>query len=351
MTTPSRSLRLNEAKIEADPNLPIIRISRDFAATPAQLLRAHTDPALFVKWVGPNGMNTRIIEWDARDGGCWRYVAERDGEEYAFRGCFHQIAEHRLVQTFTFEMMPDDVALETMWFEELDDGITRLHAQSLVDSFEGRDAWLSSGMETGINEGYAKLDALCVDNAIAVAGTSAERFRRVADHFAEIAHQIDDEGWNNVAPCEGWVARDVVRHLVEWVPALIGQAGIDFSPGPSVDVNPAAAFDHLSATLHAALDNPAIAAREADFGPAGRMSVANAIDMLVTGDVFIHTWDLGRAVGIDVQLDPQRVAEMLAGMEPIDELLRSSGHYGPKVDVPDDADAQTRLIAFTGRRP
>ena len=40
------------------------------------------------------------------------------------------------------------------------DGRTRLHAQSLVDSFDGRDAWLRSGMETGVNEGYAKLDAL-----------------------------------------------------------------------------------------------------------------------------------------------------------------------------------------------
>ena len=65
----------NEATIEADPTLPIIRMTRDFAATPAQLLRAHTDPELFARWVGPNGMETRIVEWDARDGGAWRYVS------------------------------------------------------------------------------------------------------------------------------------------------------------------------------------------------------------------------------------------------------------------------------------
>ncbi|MBA2497356.1 MAG: polyketide cyclase, partial [Acidimicrobiia bacterium] len=51
-------------------------------------------------------------------------------------------------------------ALETLRFEDLGDGRTRLHAQSLVDSFEGRDQWLASGMETGVDEGYAKLDAL-----------------------------------------------------------------------------------------------------------------------------------------------------------------------------------------------
>jgi uncharacterized protein YndB with AHSA1/START domain len=105
-------------------------------------------------------MTVRIVEWDARDGGCWRYVASRDGDDYEFRGCFHQITGDRIVQTFTFLGMPDDVALETLRFEDLGDGTTRLHAQSLVDSFEGRDAWLASGMEVGINEGYAKLDAL-----------------------------------------------------------------------------------------------------------------------------------------------------------------------------------------------
>ena len=149
-----------EARIEAAQDVPVIRITRDFHATPAQLIKAHTDPELFARWVGPDGMRTRILEWDARNGGAWRYVAARDGEEFAFRGCFHTVADVRIVQTFTYEGMPDDVALETLRFEDIGGGYTRLHAQSLVDSFEARDAWLASGMETGVNEGYGKLDAL-----------------------------------------------------------------------------------------------------------------------------------------------------------------------------------------------
>ena len=70
------------------------------------------------------------------------------------------------MQTFTCEGMPDGVALETLRFEDLGDGRTRLHAQSLVDSFEGRDAWLRSGMEVGVNEGYAKLDRMLTDGAV-----------------------------------------------------------------------------------------------------------------------------------------------------------------------------------------
>jgi uncharacterized protein YndB with AHSA1/START domain len=155
-----------EATIEADPKLPIIRMTRDFAATPEQLFRAHTDPALFAQWVGPSGMDTRIEHWDTRTGGSWRFVSARDGEEFGFRGCFHEVRPDRIVQTFTFEGEPDGVALEKLWFEDLGDGRTRLHAQSLVDSFEGRDAWLSSGMETGVNEGYAKLDRMLADGAV-----------------------------------------------------------------------------------------------------------------------------------------------------------------------------------------
>lgn len=153
----------HQATIEADPKLPMIRITRDFDATPAQLLRAHLDPELFARWVGPDGMDTRIVDWDATDGGRWRYVAGAGDQEHGFRGCFHQITDDRIVQTFTWEGMPDDVALETLRFEDLGDGRTRLHAQSLVDSFEGRDAWLSSGMEVGVDQGYAKLDALVAE--------------------------------------------------------------------------------------------------------------------------------------------------------------------------------------------
>lgn len=162
MTT---TTHLTEATIEADERVPVVRITRDFKATPAQLLKAHTDPELFVRWVGPNGMDTTVTAWDARDGGEWRYVASRDGEDYGFRGCFHEISEQRIVQTFTYEGMPEGVALETLTFEDLGNGYTRLHAQSLVDSFEGRDGFLASGMETGVHEGYAKLDAILAESA------------------------------------------------------------------------------------------------------------------------------------------------------------------------------------------
>lgn len=156
---------ITEARIEADPKLPVIRITRDFKASPAAVLRAHLDPDLFAKWVGPTGMGATIVNWDARDGGSWRYVAGEGDQQQGFRGCFHQITDDRIVQTFTWEGMPDQVALETLRVEDLGNGYTRLHAQSLVDSFEDRDNWLRSGMEVGVNDGYANLDALLESGA------------------------------------------------------------------------------------------------------------------------------------------------------------------------------------------
>jgi uncharacterized protein YndB with AHSA1/START domain len=153
-------------RVEADPKLPIIRITRDFQATPERLLRAHTDPELFAQWVGPNTTQTRIDHWDARTGGSFRFLSTRDGAEFGFRGCFHEIRPDRIVQTFTFEGNPDGVALETLWFEDLGNGQTRLRTQSLVDSFEARDAWLTSGMEIGVEDGYTKLERMLVNGAV-----------------------------------------------------------------------------------------------------------------------------------------------------------------------------------------
>ncbi len=158
--------RTKEAEITADPTVPVIRITRDFAASPAQLMRAHLDPDLYVRWVGPNDTATRIEYWEAGRGGKWRFSGSSEGQDYSFFGSFHDITGDRIVQTFTWEGQPEGVSLETLWFEDLGDGRTRLHAQSLVDSFEGRDAWLASGMEVGVNDGYAKLDQLLADGEV-----------------------------------------------------------------------------------------------------------------------------------------------------------------------------------------
>lgn len=151
----------NQTEIIVPEGLPIIEIKREFDAPVDRLFRAWVEPDLFAQWVGPRGTETRVDEWDCSTGGRYRYASVDEGEEFGFYGSFHEVRENeRIVQTFTFEGWPDGVALEIMTFESLPDGRSRVHSVSVGDSVEGRDEMVASGMESGVVEGYEKLDEL-----------------------------------------------------------------------------------------------------------------------------------------------------------------------------------------------
>jgi uncharacterized protein YndB with AHSA1/START domain len=153
---------MHKTQIEADPDLPTVRIVRDFDAPPDRVFRAWVEPDLVAAWLGPKDTDMRIDSWEAHTGGSYRYAAERGGEEIAsFYGSFHEVRPaSRLVQTFTWEGMPDGVSLDTTTFEEIEPGRTRVTILSVVDTMESRDAMIASGMESGVVEGYEKLDEL-----------------------------------------------------------------------------------------------------------------------------------------------------------------------------------------------
>ena len=187
---------------------------------------------------------------------------------------------------------------------------------------------------------------------------SSERFARVAEGFTSRVESVPADAWENAAPCEGWVARDVVRHLVEWLPGpgfLLGTFGVETGPIPSVDEDPAGAWAVVRDAIQRALDDPDVAGRVEECGPPGRMSLAAAVDMTCTPDVLIHTWDLARATGLDERLDEAEVHRQVVAVESMppeaDAGMRASGHFGPRVEVAASATEQDRLLAFMGRDP
>ena len=178
-----------------------------------------------------------------------------------------------------------------------------------------------------------------------------DRYNTIAGGFTARVSGVSGDAWENPSPCAGWVARDIVGHVVGWVPSFFsGAAGLVFEAGPAINDDPMGAWLQVDATLRSSLTDPHVAGRAFD-GPPGRMTVEQSIDMIVSGDLLIHTWDLARAAGLDERLDPTQVHRMFEGVQPYDEMLRSSGQYGPRVVVPDDADEQTKLLAFMGRNP
>ncbi len=180
--------------------------------------------------------------------------------------------------------------------------------------------------------------------------TPAEHHRQVAADFTRRVEGAED--WDAPAPVDGWTARDVVGHLIAWFPGFLeAGSGVRLPDGPSVDDDPVGAWRSQAAAVQELLDDPATAARLLSNPHIGEVPLPDAVDRFYTADVFMHTWDLARATGQDETLDPARCAELLAGMEPMEDLLRASGQYGPRVEVPADADVQTRMIAFIGRDP
>lgn len=153
--------RAHDTRIEVDDRVPLIRILREFDATPDKVFRAHVEPDLVLQWLGPRDLEMSIDHYDCRTGGSYRYTHTDGEQDYRFFGSFHEVRPSSLiVQTFTFEGMPDEVALEWLELTEPEPGRTLLTGVSLTNSFEGRDAMVASGMEDGIRQGYERLDEL-----------------------------------------------------------------------------------------------------------------------------------------------------------------------------------------------
>lgn len=152
----------NSLTITAPEGLPFIDIEREFDAPVEAVFRAHKDPELIKQWLGPHGYEMEIDHYDFTSQGGYRYVHRNpDGEEFAFNGVFHVVRENEFaVQTFEFEGYPDVVSIESVRFEDLGNGRTRLRVHSVYPSLEARDGMVASGMEKGVREGYERLEKL-----------------------------------------------------------------------------------------------------------------------------------------------------------------------------------------------
>jgi uncharacterized protein (TIGR03086 family) len=177
-----------------------------------------------------------------------------------------------------------------------------------------------------------------------------ERYERVTGQFSDRVRAVPAGAWDNPSPCEGWTARDVVGHLIDWITDFFGAQGVEFPAAPSVEDDPVAAWESVQRTIAAALADPAVSARTVAT-PFSTQSFAETVDMIVIGDVFTHTWDLARATGQDETLDPDQLQRMVASIGAMPEdVMRADGMFGPQVAVPADADDQTRFLAYAGRR-
>jgi uncharacterized protein (TIGR03086 family) len=176
----------------------------------------------------------------------------------------------------------------------------------------------------------------------------AQRHARDAARFTELVTSASAGDWTRPSPVATWTALDVVAHLVEWPRGFLTGAGIEL-PALDVQADPVAAWEQHVADIQAVLDDPA--GRVLSNPHTGDKPVDEAIDQFYTADVWMHSWDLAKALGREPDLGQERCRAALAAMEPMEQLLRDSGQFGPAVPVDRNASAQDRLMAFIGRDP
>jgi uncharacterized protein YndB with AHSA1/START domain len=140
-------------------------ITRAFDAPAELVFDALTTPDLVKRWWGFETSEWLVCEIDLREGGRWRYVIrEHDDIEVGFHGEYREITRpHRLVWTEMYEGVPnpgpDKYPVCTTTLEEVD-GVTTLTTVVQHTSKEDRDAVLSTGMESGMQISYDRLEDL-----------------------------------------------------------------------------------------------------------------------------------------------------------------------------------------------
>ncbi len=153
---------LHPTTVTAADGVPFIDFEREFDAPVQAVFRAHRDPELVRQWLGPRGYEMDIETWNFTTGGRYRYVSrDAAGQEFAFNGVFHVVRDNEFaIQTFEFESYPDVVSIESLHFEDIGGGRTRLRGHAAYPSMEARDGMIAANMADGMSQGYERLDHL-----------------------------------------------------------------------------------------------------------------------------------------------------------------------------------------------
>lgn len=177
----------------------------------------------------------------------------------------------------------------------------------------------------------------------------SERYDRVASDFDKVLAGVSDQ-WGSPSPCEGWSARDVVRHIVDVHRMMLARLDGSEPQLLADEDDPAAAWSSVRDEVVDRVSDPAQAATVVG-GAFGEQPWEQLVGRVLCADTLLHTWDLSRATGQQVALDDETARSALEWMTPLDDAMRRPGGFGPKIDAPEGADDLTKLVAFSGRHP
>jgi uncharacterized protein (TIGR03086 family) len=179
--------------------------------------------------------------------------------------------------------------------------------------------------------------------------TSTASLYEAADRpLTAVLDAVPGDGWTAPSPCEGWSARDVVRHIVQTQREFLTGHGVDLGEQPDVDADPAAAWRDHSKRVSEAVADEAVAGAEYD-GHFGRTTVGASLEQFYVFDMLVHRWDIARAAGLDVPFTEAELDRIEQAADSFGDALYMDGVCRPGVEAPADADRATRVLARLGR--
>lgn len=174
---------------------------------------------------------------------------------------------------------------------------------------------------------------------------SAEATLAVLQH---VLHTISTDDRDKRTPCSEYNVKELTTHLMNSIITLGGMAGAKIAASEDADsverLVIGAARPALDAWHKHGTDG------EVAFGD--RSMPARVAVSVFSIEFLVHAWDYAVAVGRDVDA-PESLSEYVLGLAQklIKQPERQSAGFADPVEVPDDAPALDRLVAFTGRNP
>lgn len=181
--------------------------------------------------------------------------------------------------------------------------------------------------------------------------TTLQQYESANRPLTAVLDAVPEEGWESPSPCEGWSARDVVRHLVDTQRELFATHGVDLGDAPEVTSDPAAAWRRHADRVAEVLADPAVPAIGFDgfFGPT---TLGATLEQFYVWDMLVHRWDVARAAGTPpsdgffTEAEADRVEQ---GADSFGEAIYMEGICRPGVEAPAGAAREVRLLARLGR--
>jgi len=178
--------------------------------------------------------------------------------------------------------------------------------------------------------------------------TTASRYEAAQRPLAAVTEAVPTAAWTDPSPCEGWTARDVVRHLIETQRELFAGRGLALGDQPDIDPDPAQAWREHAEQVRQMISDDAVPAISYD-GYYGPTTLGGTLEQFYVWDMYVHRWDIAQSAGLDAGLTDAELDRIEQGADTFGDALYMEGVCRAGTPAPAAAGRLVHLLARLGR--